>query len=943
MHPGCFLLMTTRTVRFLSVLILVSTSLAFSAQNGASQEVTATGKIAGTVRDSSGNPLVEAGIEAVEEGTINTPAGGGIFTLSYANGKYVLEVPPGVYRLRVSFPKYETTTISRVTVAAGETTPLNIVLSEVLVEIDEMKVVARAKRETETVQLLRRKTATNIMDNMSAEIIAKTPDSDVAGLLTRMPGVTISEGKYLQARGLPKRYNRTLFNNAVLPTTRPNEKVVPLDLFPATVVESINVIKSYTPSLPANFAGGLAMIETRSIPDERVFSLSSNVEYNSKTTFKDYQTYRGGSYDWAGYDDGTRDLPRAIPSDRVVREGVIGRGGYSPLEMERFGEAFENNWKTYEKEAPPNQDYTLVYGDRFNKVGGILVGRYKHKFENRYDEEQRIYSAGGGKLSLDNAYKFKTSFEKAMLTGLLNTGIDLTADHRISFNNFYHNTGTDEVRFYEGFNSDLGAPINDTRLRWQEEELFSSQLKGDHRIDDLSESEIDWSYTYSHARLQEPDLREYQYEYNRFVEKFLLADESMSGFRMWTDQKEDVHDFSFDWKVTFYQWAGLASALQAGTAYLHRSRDFGSRRFQYMPRDTTGIDLSRPIEDILKPWNINEYNYELNETTRPTDTYDSEQDVKAGYLSLDLPIISRFRLSGGFRYEWSHIMVDTFNLFDPGERITTDLKAEDIFPALNLTCSLTGDMSIRAGYSETTSRPEFHELAPFEFTDVRGGRTIKGNPNLKAAYIDNYDLRWEWFFGQGELISISGFYKEFKNAIERSIQPTIELRTTFVNADDAWLYGVEWELRKNLGFIAPPLKNFYLIGNYIYTQSESETKPRAGFVPTNDKRAMEGQADHVYNITLEYDNPAWGFTGRILYNFTNERISDIGALGLPDIILEESSVFDIVLIKKFKENLTFKLVAENITNEGVKYTQGGKLFEKYKLGVTFKAGVTYTF
>ena len=251
-------------------------------------------------------------------------------------------------------------------------------------------------------------------------------------------------------------------------------------------------------------------------------------------------------------------------------------------------------------------------------------------------------------------------------------------------------------------------------------------------------------------------------------------------------------------------------------------------------------------------------------------------------------------------------------------------------------------MSIRAGYSETTSRPEFHELAPFEFTDVRGGRTIKGNPFLKPAYIDNYDLRWEWFFGQGELISISGFYKDFTDAIERSIQPTIELRTTFVNADDAWLYGVEFELRKNLGFITPALDNFFLIGNYIYSQSESETEPRAGFVPTNTKRAMEGQADHVYNVTLEYDNPAWGFTGRILYSFIDERITDIGALGLPDIILEESNVFDIVLIKKINENLKFKIVAENITNEGVKYTQGGNLFEKYKLGIDFKVGVSYS-
>jgi TonB-dependent receptor len=426
------------------------------------------------------------------------------------------------------------------------------------------------------------------------------------------------------------------------------------------------------------------------------------------------------------------------------------------------------------------------------------------------------------------------------------------------------------------------------------------------------------------------------------VGKFLLADESMSAFRMFTEQDETLHDVGIDWNITFYQWDGLSSKLQAGTAYLHRARDFKSRRFRFIPRSTEGIDLSQPIEDILRPWNINEYNYELNETTRPTDSYNAGQEVKAGYLMLDLPITGNLRLAGGGRYEWSDTNVDTFNLFKKDERITTKLKDEDILPAVNLTYSITKDMSVRAGYSKTLSRPEFHELAPFEFTDVRGGRTIKGNPDLKTAHIENYDLRWEWFLGGGDLISISGFYKDFDDAIERTIQPTIELRTTFVNADSAWLYGVEFELRKNLGFMAPWLDNFNIIGNYIYSQSESETEPKPGFVATNTKRAMEGQADHIYNITLEYDNSAWGFTGRVLYNFTDERITDIGGLGLPDIILEETNVFDIVLIKKIKENLTFKVVAENITNEGVRYTQGGKLFEKYKLGINFKVGVSYS-
>lgn len=905
----------------------------------AADQGAATGKITGTVLASDDNrPLAEAGVEG-------RPADGpAVFGLTNAEGFFVLEVPAGTYELRVTYPNHETAHLRAVVVKAGAAIHKSISLGPAPVEIEAMRVVAKPKGDIELVQLMKRRSAANIMDNISAESISKIPESDVAGILSRMPGVTINDGKYMQARGMPKRYNRTLFNGSTLPTTKPNEKLVPLDLFPTGVVESINVSKSYSPDLPANFSGGLAQIFTRSIPEKFVMKFSAQGSYNTETTGEDFLTYSGGDRDWLGYDDGTRDKPGIIPDAKLVRQGRFGDDGYGPLELERFGESFKNIWKTYTKTAAPDMDYSLLLGNRFNQAGFLMYVKYKNENRTRDNEKNFIYSSQGGQgeLKRDNAYEFERSTNKVLVNGMLNGGIEFTPDHHLYLNNFYIHTGTDEVSFYEGYNSDIGGDIRNTRLRFIEEEIYSGQLVGEHNFYWIVDHSIDWHYSYSTASMWEPDTREYLYEFNPSVEEFQFADESQSGSHMWTRQEEDIHDLAFDWTLNFDVWSGLSSKFKFGTAYMERDREFWHRRFRFMPRDASKIDMADPVDRILDPHNINPYEFEIQETTRTTDTYDATQQVSSWYFLLDLPLTSLVKISGGVRYESSEIDLKSFDLFNPDNTIGTKLHTRDWFPAVNLTWTIRDDMFLRLGYSETVSRPEFHELAPFEFTDVRGGRVVKGNPDLKIAEIENWDVRWEWFINDNDLVALSLFYKDFTNAIEKTIQPTIELRSSFVNADDAWLYGVEFELRKNLEFLSPWLRYWNVSGNYIYADSEAEISPRPGFVPTSLKRPMVGQAEHTYNITLEYSNPEWGFTGRLLFQHISDRINEVGGLGLPDIVLEDSSRFDVVLLKRFGESLELKMVAENITNQGTEYTQGGRVFYRWQEGVTWKFKFSYS-
>ena len=926
---------------FVSGCVLLALLVCVPFVSTARAEEAATGRICGTVvQDSDGRVLAEAGVEVLHARQAGAPAAG--FALTNSDGLFVIDLVPGIYDLRITYPNCEPVVVRKVAVTVGKTTTVPVTISTTPVEIEEMRVVAKPRGDIELVQLMKRRTASNIIDNISAEMISKIPESDVAGILTRMPGVTVRDGKYMQARGMPKRYNRSLFNGSTLPTTKPNEKLVPLNLFPAGIVDSINVAKSYAPDLPANFSGGLCLIETKSIPDKFMMKVSSQVAYNSVTTGEDFRTYHGGSRDWLGFDDGTRDMPGLVPHDKVVRAGQFGGGGQDPETLEAIGESFQNVWTPYTTTALPSHDFSFIIGDRLHKAGYVFHLKYKKEFENRDEEVNYIYHVDNSGLQRDNSYAFERSIYTATIDALFNCGIELTPDHKLTFKNFYIHKGEDEVMSYAGFNSDIGGDLSDTRLRYIEEEIYSGQLSGDHYLYGLFDHKIDWHYTYSRGCLWEPDLREYLYEFMPSSEQFVFADESQSGMHMWTRQREHVHDMAVNWSIMFDQWSGITSKLKWGLSHLRRDREFWSRRFRFMHLDTTYIDTTAPVEEILQPWNINQWEMEIQETTRSTDTYEAEQRITSLYVMLELPLASWVRISGGGRYEHSTIDLLSYDLFDPGSTITTNLKTIDWFPAFNITFQLREDMNLRLGYSETTSRPEFHELAPFEFTDVRGGRAVKGNPDLQPAYVRNYDFRWEWFVNEQDLLAVSLFYKDFEDAIEKTIQPTIELRSSYVNSSNAWLMGAECELRKNLGFVSDRLQHWNVIANYIYTDSEAEIDPSPGFVPTNLKRPMVGQAEHTFNATLEYSNPAWGFTSRLMYQYVDERVHEVGGLGLPDIMLESQSRIDFVLIKKFWEHLELKIIGENLTDENVEYTQGGEIFQAWDEGVTWKVKLSYT-
>lgn len=904
----------------------------------------ATGRLVGTVIDEfNAMTLPTAPVEVVETGEL-------VYT--DMDGKFYLDLPAGSYQIKVTFGGYAEE-IVKVNVVAGRTDAMRVSMT---MERFKEEVLVTAEAETPELftaeaQLVERKRATVITDNLAAEDIRANSDSDAAQAMSRVTGVSVVDGQYVFVRGLGERYSTTQLNGAVIPTTEPDKKVVPLDLFPSGLIQSIQVQKTYMPDRPADFTGGLVDIEPLNFPDKQIFDFSMGFGYNQVTTGDNFGTYPGGNTDWFGYDDGTRALPGVIPTDaRVVRGNSFTEGGFSRDELQTFGRSFADTWEPRGlgdflpgegSTGAPNQSYSLVWGNSTEKLGAVFSFSYNHESQNQ-NEEQNFYKVSDDTVTIQNDYDFNISTTATTMGMVGNLAYKIDGNNRLAFENFYTNNSSNETRFFEGFNKDISTDIQDYRLFWVEEGIYSGKVSGEHYLESLSSSRIDWRTTFSRATREEPDLRETLYEYNPTIDEFVLADESQSGFRMFNDLNDNIYELAFDWSFYGTQWAGLPTMFKFGPYYQHRERDFSSRRFRFRPVATGQIDISLPPETLFAEENIGPY-FEIREETRSTDAYTADQDITAAYGMVDLPFTERWRFIGGVRVERSNQNVITMDPFaiDTNISITSNLDNTDVLPGLNVVYALAPSQNLRFGYSQTVNRPEFRELAPFEFTDVVGGRAVVGNPDLVRATIQNLDARWEWFPGAGEVIAASFFFKDFTNPIERTVEATAQLRTSFTNADGAKNTGFELEFRKQVA------RNLFASANYTYVNSNIEIGRDTGQVQTSTNRPLAGQSPNVFNGTLDYEVPDWNFSFRVLYNWFDNRIVDVGSLGLPDIIEADRGILDLVAIKRFQigdrdRGAQLRVAFDNVTNADYLYTQGGELQRLFKLGRTLMVSFSYS-
>lgn len=914
-------------------------------------------KLLGKVTDKdSGEELIGASIAV-----IGTTFG----VKTNIDGEYTLNIKPGKIDLRVSYVGYQTRTLKGVEVKAGQVNRVDVQLKAEAAQAEEIVVQAEISNATESALLTQQRKSLVVQDAISAELIKKTPDSDAGETVKRVTGVSLVGGKYVFVRGLGERYSNARLNGVTIPSPEPEKKIVPFDLIPANMIENIITIKTFMPDQPGSFGGGLVDIKTKEFPDQFVLSFSSSLGLNTRTHFKnDVPNYPGGKLDFLGIDDGTRNLLSGLPNLRLV--------GSTVEEQTTVARLLGNNFQPLSGSYFPNTSFSIAAADQIT-VGTFPIGYIASlgygsdavfkEVNFFFPSLETIQQDGEPLYEYPNA---KSATYNVSWGTLLNFTARLNDNNKFSLKTTYNRTMEDETFEAIGTKSLANAGrVKATRLRFVERQLFSSQLSGNHYLNWLAKSELNWITAFSTAMRNEPDNRE-----TAFIEEpepvpggegygFSFDNSAGRNLRFFADLNDRVIESKADLTVPVNFFDGFKSKVKFGGLYNAKNREFSARRFVYQTGTNFQAIRDRSPNTVLSEQFVSEGLTVIQDQTLNQDTYTADENVIAGYLMAELPLTQKLRLVGGIRVENNQFNIASTN--QTGEPLLQEFEALNVLPSINFILSPNDEINLRASFSQTIANPELRELAPFRFDDYRTS-TI-GNPFLNQTTLQNYDFRAEWFPRLGELIAFSFFYKTLDNPIERvSLAPTLTnqgnvLQNTTINAQSANNFGIELELRKRLDVLSLLLKDFSVGVNVTLNRSEAILPDNitvydvqtGGRFPiertsfTSTERPLQGQSPYIVNVKLDYNNPETGLSAILLYNIVGRRVFAVGGGGLPDTYEEARNQLDFSVTKTlFVPNFTAKFNIKNILDDRFLFTAGEFDVERFKIGQVFSLALSYS-
>lgn len=934
------------------LLLLIGTALTFCEVGADNHETPQRIQITGIVVDSDTGLPVAAVTIRVADSQIRFS----LRSKTDETGAFSLELPVGTYKIHASAPFYNTYVVTDLKIKAGDIPEsLRVLLVPQVVKLDAIKMPVQLSQSSERGLLEQRMRSSQIEDSISTEEISRLPASSAGEAIKRVTGVSIVGGRYVFVRGLGERYSNTLLNNVEIPSPEPNRRVVPMDIFPASLLASLQTVKTFSPDQPGGFAGGSVQVFTKDFPEELTMSLSISTGFNTQATGEEGLTYPGGDFDFLGFDDGSRALPSLIrdqAADVPIRErGRFTSAGFTPAQIQAFGHSFENVWSPERQALPINQGYKFslgnsntIFGKQFGYLGVISYGN-SHGYGTQVRNAFRI--GLNETLSPVTSYNIEQSDNEVEWGAVLNTSLRFSPEHQTSLRTLFTHTAEDETRTWEGFNADRNTDMRSVRLRYVERQLFSGQLAGTHDFNfgepaleapEQPNVSMEWRLTYSRASRDEPDTRENIYE-DRGDGTYTFRDVTQSGSRFFFDLEDDEYNARVDSEVR----VGTAGLFKFGGLLRDRARTFDVRRFRFLPSDRVDatVNLSDPPEVLFQTQNIAPRVFELRESTRSTDNYLADHNIYSGYMMLDLPLSAKWQVMSGVRLESSDQKVTTYDPFSASVRpLIASLESLDWLPGLNVTYRITERMNLRLAASRTITRPDFRELAPFEFTDFVGGRTILGNPDLERTQINNFDFRWEIFPEIGGILAVSAFYKQFQKPIEQIVQPQAEVRITYENAEGAHNYGLELEARQNLGVLADALRKFSINTNAALIASQVVLPEDVG-IQTSSERPLQGQCPYIVNISVGFEDPNWGISSAVAYNIFGRRLSEVGNHGVPDVYEQPRGQLDASFSRTVANHFKFSVSAKNLLNPYVRYKIGAATYLEYRLGRSFSFGISY--
>lgn len=900
------------------------------------REAGAKGKISGHVT-ADGKILANATLSVADSDQ---------YTVTDANGYYEMSLPRGVKTIEVSHPEVGKDTVGNIRVVSFVEKIADLTLnssSENVVEevVVSAKFIAEELDDNERFSL-------NVKDVLDAEALARFGDSDAASAVLRLPGVTVEDGKFVFIRGLEGRYTTTSLNGASLTSTDPTRRVVPLDIFPASILGKVVVEKTYAPNLPGDSTGGHVRLATVNYPAERDGSVSVSIGGNARITEHEDQAYTSGTdgdWDWIGWDDGHRALPGLVKAFDAFNANNVA----IPDELlEVMGESFDPAYQPDVQTAHPDYEFEITYGDLRNdddnEYGYYLAFDYSNKWSVQDAGELYSYESGpsGGLARADEFSFYKTS-RNIDISALMSLGASIGVDHQFDSTTIISRKTFDSVRFQNGVDSENDTLTSRKSIEWTEREFISQQFHGSHivNIGAVEGAEVQWQYTYSQASSDTPDRIEYEYlDINPKDGRLEFSDNSLE--RAFYELDDKNHDVSTDVSLPFQFDSGALLTVDSGLSVIRRERDFETLRygFEWSGLDTLEQEITRNrnLNLVLAPENIKPLNgFSLVNNTTPADEYDAEWDIDAVYAMGTLEI-SNIIVSLGARYEDSTQSVNTANPQN-GLREKVVLDQDDILPAFSATWIFVEDMQVRFGASQTVSRPDFKEISRAEYINPETDEREIGNPDLEIAEINNFDLRWEWYINEEDSLTVALFHKDMDKPIEKSqplVSGTAAGAKTFRNAKEAQLDGVEIDFRKS--FILDRAYNHRIFIGLNASLIDSEVKLDAVSAQAegSSKRELQGQADNILNFQVGYDDFQRSQKVTLLFNRAGERIAEIGAQGLPSIVEEPFNKLDLVYEISPTETFTFKAKAQNILDEAREFTQDGNTYRRYKEGTSFK-------
>jgi len=901
------------------------------------------GRIVGT---DTNEPIGFADVALVPNDSTMHPVGG----LSNADGTFQLDAPAGSYTLKIRAISYATKRIEGVVLAPGGLVELNTALTSEAIRQQEVVVEAKALLNSETSLLNARKKAPAVGDAVSAEQIRRAPDRDAAEVLRRVTGLAVNDGKYVYVRGLGERYSSTEVDGVRIATPEQNKRVVPLDLFPSALLENIVVQKTYTADRPGEFGGGDVQVHTRDFPGRRTWQLSTAQGANDGTTFDRYLGYESSRSDLFGFGADSRRLPSAIT-------GATG-GGRLPADAStqpQLGRSFADVWSPRSTRALPNGTYTAMYGDEFRVLGrslGVVAGANYARSFDRQSESQRLFQSRTDTLY---DYSVDRSTESAQLAG--NSGISyrLSPSHTLHVRGLYTNDADDEVRVYEGPDhnrdeSQTGTFLHhrDTRLQYVQRNVMSLTAGGEHEFPHTLGSSFDWKFSRSRSRRQQPDMRETVYDrryypINGELTPFWIL--GSAGLREFGDMQEDGWGTVLDASVPYRLGPLGKGMVRVGFDRQTKARESTYRRFTLNVPRQGGVNTTAPPEVIFAPGNFKGGTQDTSEyvleTTTPFDNYRATQRTEAGYISSDVPLGQRLRGNVGVRFESGRQEIRSYDVVDPAtvtQRGENDSK--DWLPCANVTWLATSAINVRLGASRTLSRPDLTEMSTRPTLEYVGGFVLVGNPNLRRARIDNYDVRVEAFPGAGEVLAAGVFDKELHDPIEQVIRPGAPDLLMPMNSADGHNRGVELEARARLERLWGRLKGLSINTNASFVSSAVHLPPLTTRLGSQE-HPLQGQANYTFNASMTYGATGGRLEASVLVGSTGKRLTTLATGLLHDVYEQPFTSLDATAGVVVLHAVRIKCSAKNLLDPRVRQLQDGVEYSGYRKGRGYSVAVSY--